>query len=96
MSRIHDDEDGRERRLRPESTPPGSSLREQTLLTMQHVLGVERAEVVMESLLAELKMELETVDDLARFAEAMSQQAGFEGAVGSMLALRAMLQGGRR
>lgn len=74
------------------SVAPGE-LRQLALTKMSNVLGAERARMLMERLLRELAIELETPDDLAHFAEALSRQGGFEGAVGAMLGVTAVMRG---
>ena len=70
-----------------------SELQEFTLAKMTRVLGADRARQILDSLLAELHMELRTPDDLVRLSEAMSGLGGFEGAVGAMLGVAAVLRG---
>jgi len=57
------------------------------------VLGPDRARSLLESLLAELRLDLATPQDLLRLSERMSMLGGFEGAVGAMLGVTAVLRG---
>lgn len=57
------------------------------------VLGPDRARQLLERLLAELRLELRTADDLLVLGQRMSQMGGFEGAVGAMLGVAAALRG---
>lgn len=77
-------------------TPPNKGeedMRELALAKMARVLGAERAEALLASLLEKLTLELRTPDDLARFAAEMSSMPGFEGAVGAMLGVAAVMRG---
>lgn len=76
-------------------TAGAPDLRSVALLKMARVLGEERAEKLMNELLAAHGLELNTPNDLARLAEAMSRLPGFEGAVGAMLGVEAVLRGAR-
>jgi hypothetical protein len=60
---------------------------------MSSVLGRDRATRLMERLLSELALELDTPQDLLRFADAMSRLGGFEGALGAMLGVTAVIRG---
>lgn len=56
------------------------------------VLGSERARTLVDRLLQELGIELYTPRDLLALAEAMTQLGGFEGAVGAMLGVAAVMR----
>jgi hypothetical protein len=70
-------------------------LRSVAFVKISRVLGTERAEMLLERLLGELGHGLQTPNDLARLAEEMSRLPGFEGAVGAMLGVEAVLRGAR-
>lgn len=60
---------------------------------MAAVLGAERARQLQQSILDDLGIELRTPQDLLRFSEALSRFGGFEGAVGAMLGVTAVMRG---
>jgi hypothetical protein len=60
---------------------------------MAAVLGADRARQLLRSILQELGIELRTPQDLFRFSEALSRLGGFEGAVGAMLGVTAVMRG---
>lgn len=66
------------------------------LAKMANVLGPERAHQMLARLLSELQMELRTPQDLLRLSERMTTMGGFEGAVGAMLGVAAVLRGATR
>ena len=68
-------------------------LHEFALAKMSKVLGPDRARQLMKRLLDELGIELRTPDDLVQLSDAMSRLGGFEGAVGAMLGVAAVLRG---
>lgn len=63
------------------------------LSKMTRVLGAERARQLMCELLGRLGITLETADDLLQFSNELSKLGGFEGAVGAMLSVRALMDG---
>ena len=60
---------------------------------MSNVLGPERARLLLERLLGELGIALETPQELLLLSERMAQMGGFEAAVGAMLGVAAVLRG---
>lgn len=60
---------------------------------MAAVLGADRARQLLQRILEELGIELRTPQDLFRFSEALSRLGGFEGAVGAMLGVTAVMRG---
>lgn len=60
---------------------------------MSAVLGKERARQLMQQMLAKLGIELRTPQDLFQLSEEMSRLGGFEGAVGAMLGVAAVIRG---
>ncbi len=68
-------------------------LHELALEKMTRILGRERAHRLMSTILASLEIELRTADELLRFAQELSKLGGFEGAVGAMLSVRAVMRG---
>lgn len=73
--------------------PSASEIHEFALAKMTKVLGADRARQLMDRLLEQLDLELRAPGDLARLSEAMSELGGFEGAVGAMLGVAAVLRG---
>lgn len=63
------------------------------LTKMTRILGAERARQLMSELLERLGITLETADDLLQFSNELSKLGGFEGAVGAMLSVRALMNG---
>lgn len=57
------------------------------------VLGAERARRLIERLMRQLGIGLDTPSELLLLSEAMSQLGGFEGAVGAMLGVAAIMRG---
>jgi hypothetical protein len=57
------------------------------------VLGADRARRLIDGLLHELGIQLLTPRDLLALAEAMTRLGGFEGAVGAMLGVAAVMRG---
>lgn len=74
-------------------TDPSGDVRAYAFAKVSKVLGPDRARQVMDRLLAELDIELRTPHDLLRLSEGMSRLGGFEGAVGAMLGVTAVLWG---
>lgn len=71
-----------------------SELSQLALRKMTSVLGAERARQLMTSVLTELRLsDLESPDDLFRFAGELSKLNGFEAAVGAMLGVTAVMRG---
>lgn len=60
---------------------------------MSAVLGRVRAGQLLQSILDARRMELRTPQDLFEFSEVLSGMGGFEGAVGAMLGVAAVLRG---
>lgn len=60
---------------------------------MSRVLGEERARRLASQILQRLAMDLHTADDLYAFAAELQKLGGFEGAVGAMLSVRALMHG---
>lgn len=72
---------------------PAEELRRFALMKMSNILGPERARVLLDRLLTELDVKLETPQELLLLSERMSQLGGFETAVGAMLGVAAVLRG---
>lgn len=70
-----------------------SELRAFALEKIGRVLGRDRAHRILDEILVRLKIKLETPEDLLRVGEAMTRLGGFEGAVGAMLTVAAVLRG---
>ena len=68
-------------------------LRDLAFGTMARVLGHDRATVMLGRLLAELGIELRTADELLLLSQRMVRLGGFEGAVGAMLGVSAVVRG---
>ena len=73
-----------------------SDIQTLALKKMAAVLGPERAALLMGRILSERRIELRTPQDLLTFSEALSLQGGFEGAVGAMLGVAAVMRGAGR
>ena len=69
------------------------ALRDVALQKMVAVLGRERAERLLAQILAEHDLVLHTADDLYTFAMRLQAFGGFEGAVGAMLGVTAVMRG---
>lgn len=76
-----------------ESKAAESEIFQLALRKMSSVLGDERARQIMERILTDQNATLVTADDLFRFASHLSKMGGFEGAVGAMLSVTAVLRG---
>jgi hypothetical protein len=76
-----------------ETSTSRSELHELALTKMSRVLGEERARRLASQILAHLCIELRTPDDLHAFAAELQKLGGFEGAVGAMLSVRAVMNG---
>ena len=72
---------------------PEGELHQLALDKMSAVLGPTRARHLMERILGRLGIELRTPRDLMRFAEELTALGGFEGAVGAMLGVVAVVRG---
>jgi hypothetical protein len=70
-----------------------SELHRLALEKMSAVLGRVRASELLHRILGELRIELRTPQDLLEFSEALAAMGGFEGAVGAMLGVTAVLRG---
>jgi len=57
------------------------------------VLGEHRARVLIDRLLGDLGIALDTPRDLLALSDAMTKLGGFEGAVGAMLGVVAIMRG---
>ena len=64
-----------------------------TLAKMAKVLGDHHARRLLAELLREHDIELRSPADLLRLSEVMSKLPGFEGAVGAMLGVAAVMRG---
>ncbi len=62
---------------------------------MSAVLGESRAERLLTSILSTTGGSIETADDLFAFAAELARYGGFEGAVGGLLSVQAVLHGGK-
>ncbi|MBA3460934.1 MAG: hypothetical protein H0T46_13275 [Deltaproteobacteria bacterium] len=60
---------------------------------MTRILGAQRANRLMHQILESLDIQLHGPDELLRFAAELSKLAGFEGAVGAMLSVQAVMNG---
>lgn|GEM_PF-995388 len=80
--------------MRPaDDKDPASELRRFALGKMSNILGPDRARVLLNRLIDELGIALETPQELLQLSERMSQLGGFEAAVGAMLGVAAVLRG---
>lgn len=69
------------------------NLRDLAWAKMARVLGSDRATQLLRQLTGELGTDLRTPDDLLALADRMKRMHGFEGAVGGMLGVAAVLRG---
>ncbi len=78
----------------PESVPTtAGKFHELALTKMTRILGEQRARRLMNQILASLGVELRDADELLQFASELSKLGGFEGAVGAMLSVQAVMHG---
>ena len=63
------------------------------LTKMTAVLGAERARQLIALLVTQPGVTIATADDLLHFAETLVQLGGFEGAVGALLTVIAVMRG---
>ena len=63
------------------------------LTKMTRVLGAQRGHRLMQQILESLRIELQGPDELLRFAAELSKLGGFEGALGAMLSVQAVMNG---
>lgn len=68
-------------------------LRRLALDKMSAVLGPERAQHLLQRFTSDLGVELRTPQELYAFSQRLSQLGGFEGAVGAMLGVAAVIRG---
>lgn len=74
--------------------PPASELQALALSKLTRVLGEVAGRRVFDEILATTGTKrLETAQDLYAFAEALAKRGGFEGALGGMLAVAAVMRG---
>ncbi len=66
---------------------------ELALTKMVRILGEQRARRLLDEILACLGVQLRDADALLRFATELSTRGGFEGAVGAMLSVQAIMHG---
>lgn len=59
------------------------------------VLGADKARLIQQQILAELDIELQTAQELYQFSQSLTRMGGFEGAVGAMLGVTAIIRGAR-
>ena len=77
-------------------TPPEVDFRQLAMDKMNRVLGESRARQLTTRILAETGLTLTTADDLYAFSGELAKLPGFEGAVGGMLSVEAVLHGAAR
>lgn len=70
-----------------------SELEQLALDKMTSVLGAVRARKLLHQLCTSLRLELRTPEDLLRLSNEMTLLGGFEGAVGAMLGVSAVIRG---
>jgi hypothetical protein len=77
--------------------PAGEDLEELALGRLSRVLGNATARRVFDDALAEVGLKrIQTPDELYALSGALSRRGGFEGAVGGLLAVAAVLRGASR
>ena len=70
-----------------------SKFHELALTKMTRILGEQRAHRLMTQISSSLGLELHDAEELLRFARELSTRGGFEGAVGAMLCVQAVMHG---
>jgi hypothetical protein len=75
------------------SSSASDDIQQLALQKMSAVLGADRARQLQQRILDDLRLELRSPQDLLRFSEALSRLGGFEGAVGAMLGVTAIMRG---
>lgn len=73
----------------------GSEFYQLALGKMAKVLGEARARELLTRLCEEANLTLATADELFQLAAALSKLGGFEGAVGALLSVQAVMRGAR-
>ena len=64
---------------------------------LERVFGPHRAEELIAATIAEAELAgLDTPDELYRFGRTLEKRGGFEGAVGAILSVQAVLRGAKR
>ena len=74
----------------------GGEFHRLALEKMSAVLGESRAEILMAQILDSTGITLASADDLFVFSAELAKHGGFEGAVGGLLNVQAVMRGGRR
>lgn len=69
------------------------SFHDLALTKMTRILGEHRARRIMTQIMESIGVELRDADELFRFASELSKLGGFEGAVGAMLSVQAVMHG---
>lgn len=73
----------------------GCELRQLALTKMAHVLGEGRARELLASICEKEHLTLATADELFQFAGELSKLGGFEGVLGALLCVRAIMHGAK-
>ena len=76
-----------------DQSPPAVDFRALAVEKMDRVLGRSRARQLLARILADTGLTLTTADDLYAFSAELAKLPGFEGAVGGMLSVEAVLHG---
>lgn len=79
----------------PSSPVVGNDFHELAYTKMSNVLGESRARDLIARICAKQGLTLATADELMMFARELASMGGFEGAVGAMLGVRAVMSGAR-
>ena len=75
---------------------PNSEYGHLALEKMTRVLGEPRARQLFDEICTEIGLKgISSADDLLAFARALSDRGAFEGAVGAMLSVQAVMKGAR-
>lgn len=78
----------------PEPVPTAAGkFHELALTKMTRILGEKRAQRLISQITRSLGVELRDADALLQFAGELSKLGGFEGAVGAMLSVQAVMHG---
>lgn len=75
--------------------PRTVDFRQLALEKMSSVLGEGRARTLLKQICQEIAVPLASAEELSRFAAELSKLGGFEGSVGALLSVRAVMFGAR-
>ena len=79
--------------MTPGRARPEINFHDLALEKMSSVLGASRAHQLLAQVLADTELQITTADELHAFSRELARLPGFEGAVGGMLSVQAVLHG---